>query len=296
MRHRASDATPAFDTATYGRVFDNAGYGGGFDLTADTSAIPGGFEAYPEPAVERAPAKGRPFAVAGTAAVALIGAALVITGATQTVRGDSLAGLPMPQAGPNMIATHQAGPDQAHHAAGAPSSSSAPSSSKARPSTSPAYTGAVRPAQGTQLPNTIRLPKGGTAYLVHVQVANDGSLPIPSGINQAVWWGTGLSAQSGATVFAGHVNWAGSIGPFAELWEDNPGAVITIKDNSGGQWRYQVTQVLTLDKSQLPQQAPTLFSASGPPRIVLATCGGEWVGGTLGYADNRVVVAVPIGN
>jgi uncharacterized membrane protein len=96
-------------------------------------------------------------------------------------------------------------------------------------------------------------------------------------------------------VFAGHVNWAGAIGPFAELWQDTPGTVITILDSSGTQWRYQVTQVLTLNKDQLPQQAPALFAPTGPSRIILATCGGEWVGGTLGYTDNRVVVATPIG-
>jgi hypothetical protein len=296
MRHRASDSNAAFDTASYGRVFDDAGYGGGFVVTADTAGFPGGFEAYPQPTTERALSRGRPFAVAGTAAVALLGAALVLTGATQSVRGDSLTGLPMPQAGPPVIAIHQAGPPASHHtrpavqAAGPKTSQQSPP-----PTTTPAY-GAVKPAQGAQLPNTIRLPKGGTAYLVHVQVADDGSLPIPSGVNQAVWWGTGLTAPTGATVFAGHVNWAGSIGPFAELWQDTAGAVITVRDNAGNQLRYQVTQVLTLDKSQLPQQAPMLFSASGPPRIVLATCGGEWVGGSLGYADNRVVVATPIGN
>jgi hypothetical protein len=129
---------------------------------------------------------------------------------------------------------------------------------------------------------------------VHVRVANDGTLPIPSGVDQAVWWGTGLNAAAGATVFAGHVNWAGVTGPFAELWQDRLGAVITIRDNSGKQLRYRVTKVLTLNKSTLPKQAPTLFSASGPQRIVVATCGGEWVGGALGYADNRVMVATPV--
>jgi hypothetical protein len=292
VRHRASDFNQAFDTAAYGRVFDSAGYGGGFDLTGNTAGVPGGFEAYPEATAERAPSRGRPFAVAGTAAVALLGAALVITGATQSIRGDSLTGLPVPQAGTHMIALHDAGTGS-HRSVQQPTTASPTTAPKS--AAPPAYS-AARPAQGTQLPNTIRLPKGGTAYLVHVQVANDGSLPIPSGVNQAVWWGTGLNAQSGATVFAGHVNWAGAIGPFAELWQDNAGAVITIKDNSGTAWRYRVTQVLTLNKDQLPQQAPTLFSASGPPRIVLATCGGEWIGGSVGYADNRIVVATPIGN
>lgn len=292
MRHRASDRNPAFDTAAYGRVFDSAGYGGGFDLTGDTSAIPGGFEAYVAPATERAPSRGKPFAVAGTAALALLGVALVITGASQAVGADTLIGSPMPASGPQAVARHDAGTTAPHQQQ---KGSSPAHAQQANKPTTPAYP-AVRPAQGTQLPNTIRLPRGGTAYLVHVQVTSDGSLPIPASVDQAVWWGTGLTAPTGATVFAGHVNWAGTTGPFAELWEDQAGAVITIRDNSGTQWRYQVTQVFTLNKDELPQQAPTLFSADGPPRIVLATCGGEWVGGSLGYADNRVVVATRIGS
>lgn len=294
MRHRASDVNPAFDTATYGRVFDDAGYGGGFDVATGLADLPGGFEAHIAPALLPAPSRGRPLAVAGTAAMALIGAALVITGATQSVQQNTITGLPMPQSGSNVIANHQAGNAGQHQ----PPSHPAPATQQATTSTPPAPAPAqsvVRPPQGTQLPNTIRLPQGGTAYLVHVQVANDGTLPIPSGVNQAVWWGTGLTAPSGATVFAGHVNWAGAIGPFAELWQDTPGTVITILDSSGTQWRYQVTQVLTLNKDQLPQQAPALFAPTGPSRIILATCGGEWVGGTLGYTDNRVVVATPIG-
>lgn len=294
MRHRASDFNPAFDVASYGRVFDSSGYGGGFDLTADTSAIPGGFEAYVQPATEPAPPKGKPFAVAGTAAVALLGAALVITGATQSIRADTLPGIALPQSGPHMVATHDGGVAASHHQRTSGPATAQPANTPATPAYPPVLP-AVRPAQGTQLPNTIRLPRGGTAYLVHVQVTSDGSLPIPASLNQAVWWGTGLNSPNGATVFAGHVNWAGSIGPFAELWQDQAGAVITIRDNSGTQWRYQVTQVLTVNKDQLPQQAPVLFSADGPPRIVLATCGGEWVGGSLGYADNRVVVATRIG-
>lgn len=289
MRHRASELGP---------VFDAAGYGGGFDVEAAETTFPGGFEpiavAAPEPEVDRGRGRrARPLAVAGTAAAALVGAALLVAGTTQVIQSNDVTGLAAPQPGPMQVAQHlAAAPAGTLHQqitthatpSGTPSSAY---------QVSPAA-GAVAPNQGNQLPNTIRLPRGGTAYLVHVQVANDGSLPIPSGVDQAVWWGTGLNAPSGATVFAGHVNWAGVTGPFAELWQDQVGAVITIRDNSGAQWQYKVTQVLTLNKSTLPQQAPTLFSADGPQRIVLATCGGEWVGGSLGYADNRVVVAMPV--
>ncbi|HYS41259.1 MAG TPA: class F sortase [Pseudonocardiaceae bacterium] len=290
MRHRASDVNPAFDTASYGRLFDDAGYGGGFDLTAD-SAFPGGFVPYATPAPP-APSRARPLAVAGTAATALVGVALLITGATQATQANEVSGIPLPQPGPNTIAAHQAAAPAVRH----PQATSSPTPGPTTTTPAPPAQNAVRPAQGAQLPNTIRLPKGGTAYLVHGQVSADGSLPIPSGVNQAAWWGTGLSAAAGATVFAGHVNWAGKTGPFAELWQDKPGDIVTLRDNSGVEWRYQVTQVLTLNKDQLPPQAPTLFASTGPARIVLATCGGEWLSGTQTYADNRVMVATPIGH
>jgi hypothetical protein len=282
--------------------FDAAGFGGGFDLEAGgaESGFRGGFEPVAVPSPERV-RRGHPVAVACTAVVALVGAAVLVAGSSQVVQRNQLSGLAVPLPGPTRVAPHLAGDPAGAAAAHQPTTTRAAGTTPIRTTTTttaapPANSGAdaVRPAQGTQLPNTIRLPKGGSAYLVHVQVADDGSLPIPSGVDQAVWWGTGLTAAAGATVFAGHVNWAGVTGPFAELWNDTKGDVIAIRDNTGKQWRFQVTQVLTLNKSQLPQQAPTLFAASGPHRIVVATCGGEWVGGTLGYADNRVLVAVPI--
>lgn len=279
------------------RTFDSSGYGGGFELES-AAVTRGGFEpaAVPTsvpPALRR---RSRPVAVAGMAAVVLVGAAVLVAGATQVVQRDELSGLATPLPGPHAVAVHQApapaGVAAQHQPPVARSAVTGPTSHPAAPP--PTSAAPATPAQGTQLPNTIRLPRGGTAYLVHVQVANDGTLPIPSGVDQAVWWGTGLNASAGATVFAGHVNWAGVTGPFAELWQDRLGAVITIRDNSGTQLRYRVTKVLTLNKSTLPKQAPALFSASGPQRIVVATCGGEWVGGTLGYADNRVMIATPI--
>lgn len=294
VRHRASDLGPTFDAA---------GYGGGFDLEAG-HRFPGGFEPVVAPEPERL-RRGHPLAMAGTAGVAVLGVALLIAGATQMVQRNEVSGLALPQPGPNSIAAHQAaGPAGVPHVPPS-SSAAAPTSTATASTTAPAAptppaaqvdsgAAAVRPAQGNQLPNTIRLPRGGSAYLVHVQVGNDGTLPVPSGVDQAVWWGTGLTAPAGATVFAGHVNWAGVTGPFAELWQDGVGDVVAIRDNSGAQWRYRVTQVLTLNKDQLPQQAPTLFSAGGPQRIVLATCGGEWVASKQSYADNRVLVAVPV--
>jgi hypothetical protein len=44
-------------------------------------------------------------------------------------------------------------------------------------------------------------------------------------------------------------------------------------------------------KTKLAEQAEKLFGPDGPHRLVLVTCGGEYVGGTDGYEDNRIVTA-----
>jgi hypothetical protein len=257
------------------------------------------FDPEPDPTE---PVRGRSMPAVFLTGVALLGAAILVTGAVQLSRLNLVDGSPMALSGSDLVATHQA-EVSAGLLSGHLPGSRRPASPAAQPNNKPAANAAQAPAQpnkpaasvpGTQLPNTIRLPQGGTAYLVHGEIGEDGALPIPSGVNQAVWWGTGLTASAGATVFAGHVNWAGVTGPFAELWQDVVGDQVTITDNSGTVWRFQVTQVLTLNKQQLPAQAPALFSATGQHRIVLATCGGEWVGGALGYADNRLLVAVPV--
>jgi hypothetical protein len=150
-----------------------------------------------------------------------------------------------------------------------------------------------QPVRG-QRPGTIRLPAGGTAQLVRKEVGPDAVLPVPDDLGEATWWGAGLAAPSGASVFAGHVNWGGRTGPFAELWNARIADEVTVVDDAGKAWRYRVSQLITLHKDELPQRADELFGQRGPHRIVLVTCGGRWLGGSTGYAENRVVVADPV--
>jgi hypothetical protein len=144
-----------------------------------------------------------------------------------------------------------------------------------------------------QPPGTIRLPQGGTAELVREEIDRSGTLPVPDGIGEATWWGAGLDAPKGATVLAGHVNWKGSVGPFAELWESRPDQLVTVVDDAGKEWRYRVSEVVTVHKDELPDRARELFGQGGAHRLVLVTCGGRYVGGDLGYDENRIVVATP---
>ncbi|WP_020499324.1 class F sortase [Sciscionella marina] len=231
---------------------------------------------------------------AGLAAsgVAVAGVGIVVAGVVLGASGNVVPGHAM-------AAAHASGAGYEHQAKGAdkepktqvsPAAKEEPEPDKPRP---PRATGKPKPPPG-QSPGTIRLPKGGTAKLVRSEVTANRTLPIPNGVREATWWGSGLDAKQGATLFAGHVNWAGQTGPFNELWNDKTGDVVTVKDTAGTEYRYRIGKVVTLHKNALPDQAEQLFGQSGPHRIVLVTCGGRWVGGDEGYASNRIMVANPM--
>lgn len=152
----------------------------------------------------------------------------------------------------------------------------------------------VTPAPSGQRPGTIRLPDGGSATLVRHDLGPDAVLPVPENLGEATWWGAGLGAPSGASVFAGHVNWQGREGPFSELWQVRVGDRVVVADDGGKKFRYEVSRILTLHKDEVPERARELFGQSGRHRAVLVTCGGAWQGGTNGYAENRVVIAEPV--
>ncbi|MGB3437586.1 MAG: class F sortase, partial [Actinophytocola sp.] len=149
------------------------------------------------------------------------------------------------------------------------------------------------PPPPPQAPGTVRLAQGGTATLVRRDVV-DGVLPIPEGVREATWWGAPFDGARGATVLAGHVNWKGATGPFAELWEARPGDQVTVVGGDGATFRYRVSRLVTVHKDELPGRAQELFGQEGGHRLVLVTCGGRWVGGHDGYEENRVVIAEPI--
>ncbi|QWF77302.1 class F sortase [Amycolatopsis sp. CA-230715] len=142
-----------------------------------------------------------------------------------------------------------------------------------------------------QEPGTVRLPSGGTAKLVRKELTADGTLPIPEGLDDATWWGAKLGDAQGAALLSGHVNWKGKKGPFNELWSMKNGQEVAVVDTAGGRWVYRVRDIVTVHKDGLADRAQALFGQDGPHRLVLVTCGGEYVGGTEGYEDNRIVTA-----
>jgi len=145
-------------------------------------------------------------------------------------------------------------------------------------------------SESEQPPGSVRLPDGSTADLVKRGVEDDGTLPVPQDLEKAAWWGAELG-ESGAMLLSGHVNWDGEQGPFKELLQIDAGEQVSVHDDSGGEWHYQVDDVQKIDKEELPEKAPTLFKQSGDHRLVLVTCGGDFVGGSEGYDSNVIATA-----
>jgi hypothetical protein len=228
-------------------------------------------------------------ATAGGVLLLVLLAAMIVVG-TLVADRNSIDGLAVAYTAPIPVPTAPAAPQRTPEPAPpAPADNPAPGTAAAPPPVAPP----VAPAPHASAPGTIRLAHGGTATMVRREIGDDGVLPIPNAINQASWWGAGIDAPSGATVLAGHINWKGATGPFAELWDSHVGDQMSIVDGSGRPVAYRVTQVITLQKDELPRRAEELFAQTGPHRLVLVTCGGQWVGGRIGYASNQIVIATP---
>jgi hypothetical protein len=142
-----------------------------------------------------------------------------------------------------------------------------------------------------QAPSQLSLPGGGTAKLVQEDLDANGALKIPEGLGEAAWWGAKLGADHGVALLSGHVNWKGKKGPFNELWQVKEGQEVKLTDAAGGAWVYRIDATETVHKSELAGRSEQLFDPDGPHKLLLVTCGGEYVGGSEGYEDNRVITA-----
>jgi sortase (surface protein transpeptidase) len=77
------------------------------------------------------------------------------------------------------------------------------------------------------------------------------------------------------------------------LAELEPGDPVEVGLAGAGTLAFQVSSVERVDKAHLPVEQ--IFQRSGPPRLTLVTCGGEFDRGERSYRENVVVTAVPVG-
>ncbi|UJP41516.1 class F sortase [Cellulomonas palmilytica] len=131
--------------------------------------------------------------------------------------------------------------------------------------------------------------------VVPVGVLDDGTMEIPEDADEAGWYrfGPAPADDDGNTLIAAHVDSRlTGIGPFSRLRDVPSGAPVAVTDADGTVHRYRVTDVESIDKDSAPLDV--WFARSGPPRLVLVTCGGTWQEDVGHYSDNVVVTAEPV--
>ncbi|GIG60989.1 class F sortase [Longispora fulva] len=106
----------------------------------------------------------------------------------------------------------------------------------------------------------------------------------------AGWYRPGPApGEVGPAVLVGHVS--GRKGPavFYRLGELRPGALIEVSRTDDTVAVFRVDGVEQFPKGRFP--TARVFGEYTGPTLRLITCGGSFVGGNLGYADNIVVFA-----
>ncbi|HET6211346.1 MAG TPA: class F sortase [Micromonosporaceae bacterium] len=142
-------------------------------------------------------------------------------------------------------------------------------------------------------PVRISIPAIGVRAPVNpVGLAEDGSIATPSlqRKNEAGWYERGPTpGQYGPAIIVGHVD--GTKGPavFHKLGTLRPGQLIEVVRRDRRVAIFQVDEVATYDKASLPTKK--IYGDFSRPGLRVITCGGQWVGGDLGYAENVVVFA-----
>ena len=128
--------------------------------------------------------------------------------------------------------------------------------------------------------------------VVPVGVDERGEMAVPEDVRTVGWYryGPRPGASSGSSVLSGHVDdRVQGRGAFADLGEVESGDPIEVELADGTRLAYRVRTIERIAKDQLA--VDQLFTRSGPPRITLVTCGGDFDRTTRTYEENVVVTA-----
>jgi hypothetical protein len=142
-------------------------------------------------------------------------------------------------------------------------------------------------------PIRIAIPSIDVRAPVHgVGLADDGSISVPSlhRHNEAGWFERGPTpGEFGPAIIVGHADTKDGPSVFYGLTKLKAGDRIEVTRRDRSVAIFEVNSVERFGKSKLP--ADRVYSDYTRPGLRLITCGGRWVGGGIGYADNIVAFA-----
>jgi Sortase domain len=150
------------------------------------------------------------------------------------------------------------------------------------------------PAAVGSIPASVRVRAVGIESPVRpVGVARDGQMQLPADPDLLGWYrhGPRPGAGRGAAVMAAHVDTVeDGLGVLARLFQVRRGDPVVVTGRSGQRRAYRVSAIRWYDKQALPAR---LFARTGPHRLHLVTCGGEYDADRGEYQQNLVVTAIP---
>lgn len=159
---------------------------------------------------------------------------------------------------------------------------------------SPATLDALR-ADDARRPVSVLVPGVAKAAPVQERTTDPvtGGLDLPTGAATVAWWASGATPGSpaGSVVLAAHVSYDGQTGPFTRLAGVAPGTQVQVTSADGSVHAYAVQSTRNSPKGSLDRAQ--LFRTTGPPALVLVTCGGPYDRATHSFEENVVVTAVP---
>ncbi|MET8230776.1 class F sortase [Micromonospora sp. NPDC005298] len=130
------------------------------------------------------------------------------------------------------------------------------------------------------------------APVAPVGQARDGSIAVPplERHNETGWYDRGPTpGESGPAVIVGHVDTKSGPSVFYDLGKLKPGDLIEVARADRSTVVFTVDTVEHFPKDRLP--AERIYGHDGPPGLRLITCGGQFIGGRTGYADNVIAFA-----
>ncbi|WP_213450533.1 class F sortase [Rhizomonospora bruguierae] len=133
---------------------------------------------------------------------------------------------------------------------------------------------------------------GVSAPVFGVGLAGDGTIAVPPvhRHHEVGWYVKGPTpGQFGPAIIVGHADTRSGPSIFYRLPKLRPGAKVEVTRRDRSIAVFQVTSVEHFDKAKLP--AERVYDDYSRPGLRLITCGGQWKGGGIGYADNIVVFA-----
>jgi sortase (surface protein transpeptidase) len=138
-------------------------------------------------------------------------------------------------------------------------------------------------------PTQLQIPAIGLSVPLSTLGLNlDGTVQVPSSVQQAGWYRLGPSpGQLGSAVILGHVDSYQGPAVFFKLRSVVAGDLIGVNLADGAKAQFKVTSVSTYLKSNFPDQA--VYGPHGFSELQLVTCGGTFDTQTGHYLSNIVV-------